>query len=537
MRLIIKDYLLQLKEKDELDLLLCDLFLQMGYITDNRPKTGNRQYGVDIRAHNDDSLVLCTVKQGDLNRRNWDSDPNSVRQSLNEIHDCYLHFLSNEDRQKNLRIVVATNGMMDESVSRNWDGFVKENTIWNNIPVTIEFWNIDTITDFVQKHLFDEHVFDPNTQSLLRRALYYIGEPDYPAKYYEQIIDEALEKIVSTRSLKERKKILSSVFLATQMIAQYASEARMYKIAVIVSEYLIIRYWHFLFSQNLFEKNTYVEWLLKFIFVYEKWNRSYYDAIKFVCKGPDRLPSCNNVEQRVIIYDVLGYLSTFAYHLCFKHDITSQKLCKEILQDIFALINNYPQFYYPPYDINISTLSMVFRLLLQFEKKDELKTLIHNLCNRLALYFQLHKKYPSSLDTFKDAVDIYMDTSTEEYESSAFWGIMLEWIAFTDCKSVYEEVQPFLADTLKGVTKCVWFLRTEEEQHLYHYYAMNSAGDGVSFEPCSEYNHFLEQTLFVMNQYANESFSFDEYSFPSLEFILARYFGYLIRVKEKNNNY
>mgnify|MGYP007110314217 FL=1 len=42
MRLIIKDYLLQLKEKDELDLLICDILLQMGYITDNQPKTGNR---------------------------------------------------------------------------------------------------------------------------------------------------------------------------------------------------------------------------------------------------------------------------------------------------------------------------------------------------------------------------------------------------------------------------------------------------------------------------------------------------------------
>lgn len=50
MRLVIKDYLSQLKEKDELDFLICDLLLQMGYITDNRPETGNRQYGVDIRA-------------------------------------------------------------------------------------------------------------------------------------------------------------------------------------------------------------------------------------------------------------------------------------------------------------------------------------------------------------------------------------------------------------------------------------------------------------------------------------------------------
>ena len=32
---MIKEYLLQFKEKDELDLLVCDFF-QMGYIIDNR---------------------------------------------------------------------------------------------------------------------------------------------------------------------------------------------------------------------------------------------------------------------------------------------------------------------------------------------------------------------------------------------------------------------------------------------------------------------------------------------------------------------
>ena len=51
MKLILKDYLLQLKEKDELDLLLCDLLLQSGYVTDTVPKTGNRQFGVETIVH------------------------------------------------------------------------------------------------------------------------------------------------------------------------------------------------------------------------------------------------------------------------------------------------------------------------------------------------------------------------------------------------------------------------------------------------------------------------------------------------------
>lgn len=534
MRLIIKDYLLQLKEKDELDLLLCDLLLQMGYITDNRPETGNRQYGVDIRAHDETSVLLCTVKQGDLNRKNWDSDPNSVRQSLNEIHDCYLGFLTDQDREKKLRIIVATNGMMDEAVSPNWDGYVKQNTLWQGIPVKIEFWNIDIITDYVQRYLFDEHIFDSGTQSLLRRALYYIGDGDYPAKYYEQIVNSFLQKLDPSDSAKERKKKLSAVFLATQMIAQYAAEARTYKISIMVSEYLIIRYWQYLRTHNLFEKAPYIDWLIKFLSVYEKWNNLYYNAVKFVCEGAGRIPDYNSVEQRVAIYNLLGHLSCYAYYLSFKTDDKSQKLCNEIQQHIVLLINNYPQSYYPPYDVNINIVSMILRLMDRLGKRSELGVLLHNYCHHLRLDYQWHRKYPSSQDSFEDAVDIYMGTSTEEYESSAFWGIMLEWVSLTENREVYTELQPFLADSLKDVTKCAWFLRADEEQFLYDYYAMNSSGDGVAFEPYKKYEEFKANTDFIMNQYSNEQFSFDEYDFPALELILARYFCQLIRVKAES---
>ena len=102
MRLVLKDYLLQLREKDELDSLICDLLLQMGYITDSKPETGNRQYGVDIRAHNTKEILLCVVKQGNLKRSNWDVGENAVRQSLNDIQDAYMNLIGEKERKKKL---------------------------------------------------------------------------------------------------------------------------------------------------------------------------------------------------------------------------------------------------------------------------------------------------------------------------------------------------------------------------------------------------------------------------------------------------
>ena len=149
MRLIIKDFLSQLKEKDELDFLLCDLLLQMGYTTKSKPQTGNRQYGVDIRADKRNEILLCVIKQGNLTRSNWDSDPNAVRPSINEIHDCYITQFSDEDKNKKLHIAVISNGIIEESVNTNWTGFVNSQTNWDGIEVIIDFWGIDKLTELV----------------------------------------------------------------------------------------------------------------------------------------------------------------------------------------------------------------------------------------------------------------------------------------------------------------------------------------------------------------------------------------------------
>ena len=240
MRLIIKEYLVALKEKDELDFLVADLLLEQGYITDNKPETGNRQFGVDIQAHKRNELLLCVIKQGNLNRQNWDGSPNAVRGSINEIRDVYVRMLSDEQKKKKLRIAVVTNGVLDEAVRFSWEGFVNANQEWNGIPVTIELWNIDKLVEDVEVFLLNEHLFTSEMQSMLRKALYFVEEPDYKSAYFEQIVDTYLSRLRECEKKKQFQKEAASLHLATQMIATYAANAHIYKIGVKISEYLVI---------------------------------------------------------------------------------------------------------------------------------------------------------------------------------------------------------------------------------------------------------------------------------------------------------
>jgi len=535
MRLVIKDYLMQLKEKDELDLLLCDLLLQRGYITDNKPETGNRQFGVDIHAHNKNEVLLCVVKQGDLDRKNWDSNQNSVRQSLNEIKDVYVEWIKGGEREKKLRIAVVSNGVIKEAVKPAWEGYVSQNIRWSEMEVKIEFWNIDRLVEDIQKYLFGERIFGVEMQGLLRKALYFIGEGNYSNKYFEEIIDLYLMQLEGEQNAKKRKKVLAGIYLASQMIAQYAAESNIYKISIMVSEYLIIRYWKFMMKNNVLGRSAYADWLYKFLAAYEKWNNKYYENIKRCCEMENGLPVYNPIEQRVLLYEVLGYLVSYAYYLSFMSGgkVATGEKCWQVVGTIVNLINNHAQFPYAPYDQHVGIISMLYRLLDCIGRSKDIEALLDSQCECLAHLYRRNKQYPTAIDSFEDAVNIYLGTSKEEYVTTGFWGTMLQWMVLMEQSETYQNLQAFLSKDLEEVTKCTWFLREEEEAKFYDRYAMNLAGEGVEIEIEDDFNKLKENIEFIMSQYSDEKFSFEEYSFEALEFIVSRYYGYIVRAKRE----
>lgn len=534
MRLIIKDYLLQLKEKDELDLLLCDLLLQSGYITDTVPKTGNRQFGVDIQAHRKNELLLCVVKQGDIDRKIWNDGQNSVKQSLDEILDVYLRNLTPRDQERNIHIVVVSNGVLDETVKQNWSGYVARNKMWNEKVIDYDFWGIDEIVDFVEKNLLDEYLFTSDLQTAMRKALYFVGESDYKKIYFEHIIDTYMDKIQKyinekaskVRTGKQLSKLISGLHLATQMIAQYAAAAKCYKIAIMVSEYLLINYWKYLRQNQLFEKPSFITWLIKFCRSYEKWCDQYYMTVKECCEKKDAFPACDIVEQKVLLYEVTGFLVSYAYYLC---DIDYERT-RRIVDTIIHLISNNTQFWYAPYDGHIGIVIMIYRLIIKEGNRDDVCHLLNTQTICLMNYYRLFKKYPTPVDTFQDAIDIEMGNIAEDYETSGLWGYFLLWIGVLREEGLYDQLKEFLDKDLKKVTKCVWFLRENEEQFFYEYDAMVRAGEGIELNPEKDFDTFVKKVDFILEQYKEELFSYEKYSFPALEMLVCRYYGYVPRV-------
>ena len=111
MKLLIRDYIGSLKEREDLDAILPDLLSELGFNVYSRPGRGTASAGVDIAAVGDDEdgqrkkVLLFSVKQGDLTRQDWNGTPQALRLSLEEILDVTLQTIP--ARYKRLKVVIC----------------------------------------------------------------------------------------------------------------------------------------------------------------------------------------------------------------------------------------------------------------------------------------------------------------------------------------------------------------------------------------------------------------------------------------------
>lgn len=280
MKILLDEYLKILKEKDELDLLLCDLLLLDGYTVANRPKSGERQYGVDILAQKGNNTYLFVIKQKDITRDIWDSGKDSVRQSINEIIDVYLPMMIPQNHScKEYHIVLVTNGYILSAVQPNWVGLQNQYKAFNGTPIIFESWTLDVLVQKCSELAFSDILFGRNNQSNLRKVLYYIDENGFESIYYERVIDQLFIQIENAPKAQMQKQ-LTSFYTCAALMCKWAGNIQKYKIAIGISEYCIIKFWQFLHRHGMFGNHTILPFLYRLIKLYEQYNTLYVSEIE-----------------------------------------------------------------------------------------------------------------------------------------------------------------------------------------------------------------------------------------------------------------
>lgn len=518
--LVIEDYIASLKEKDELDILLPTLLKLKGYNIKNMPRTGERQYGVDLLAEKDEELYLYVIKQGDLTRSAWNTQDNSVRQSIDEILDVYLHTMIDEkfiDRKKN--IVFVTNGYIRDAVRPNWEGYKRTN---ETEFIKFDAILLDELVIMVQEFGFNETLFSKSMHSNLRKCLYYLDESDYKTNYFKKIVEEYIEVLSDTIGENKKNKTYHSMWMFINLVNSYVFDKKRYRVGVEFSEIILLRIWKHLKDVHAFENNFDTEWLYKFIENYNKCNVEFVGNISDFAKSSQGIPSHNSFEHRMLCFDILGILCNYGLFLSEHEKLMedNEYTSLDISNLIINLLNNNYGFYYPMYDNDGIEISLLFYLLQRVNREEDLEILI-DIYTSYILTMIKNGKYPLLNRQYSLALDInFGDVDyTPRYVASFLWGIIKEWVLLTQQYKLNEFINE--NEILKSIDIQNWNCSSADEDGLYN---ENTTPDyGYS----TIYNELDDQALVkyfnndkVLEDF--EDFSFIKYSFPTIGLIISR---------------
>lgn len=525
MKLILKDYLCTMREKDELDSLLLDLLLLAGFNVNNVPKSGERQYGVDIIADKDGQAFLFVVKQKNITRETWDSDKNSVRQSLNEVLDFFAPNLLPKRFHKNaIKIIVVTNGSIDDAVRPNWEGYCRENETRGGRHYSFDFWGIDKLVNMAFDLAFNETLFPASMQSVLRKALYFLDENDVNNNYYESLIDSCIESLIALKESPKpkQKKCFTSFYMLINLIIQWAHQHQRNKIAIQISEYAMFKYWRYLLANNLFEKNPYMDQLMLLMKLYERCNERFFHVMISLARMKCELPFENVLEHRILLYEIIGFLSSYGYYLSSFDPRHSQRVINCLIQ----IMNENQSYKYPLYDKNICELSILFLSMHSNGRKQDIVLLIRAIIHGLMINHIQQEKTPSQNDTYEDALAIEFKKPHAHLVATVLYGGLIEWCCILGCEDEYNRLRDYLKKHFDKISVQIWHLNPDEELLLYEKNAVFEGGVSQHIDLSLD---FASQSAVICNDALSSQvreFSFYEYSFPAIALITSRYYGY-----------
>jgi hypothetical protein len=192
MKLLIRDYVASLKEREELDAILPDLLSELGFNVISRPGRGTAQRGVDVAAVGRDAkgkqrVYLFSVKPGDLTRQEWDGNSQKLRSSLNEIIDEYIPArIPAAYRGLKIVIVLCFGGDVHESARSLVTQFTKRHT---KGKISFEEWNGDKIAELLLTGVLREELLPKPLRSSFQKAVAMVDQPEIAYEHFARLLD------------------------------------------------------------------------------------------------------------------------------------------------------------------------------------------------------------------------------------------------------------------------------------------------------------------------------------------------------------
>jgi len=543
MKLILKQYLSQMKERHELDVFLPELLSDMGFNVISKPQIGTRQYGVDVAAigknsQGQDAVYLFSIKGGDLTRKEWDGDTNqALRPSLNEIIDVYIGTnIPLEHKDKPVIICLCFGGEIKEQVRPNVTNFINQNA---NNKISFEEWNGDKLAQLIQDNFLKEAFLPRDYQGLMRKSLALLDEPLTSYRYFKELITAILasDKAEVTR--------IRQVYISLWILFVWCRDEDNLESAFLSAELSILYCWDLIKNLDTYSKTDFKKIIDVFNPLYQLYRVvcSSYLETKIIpyCHIKHGLSSAiwgrNHIDVNLRLFDILGRLSLQTLWLADEivksdNDESKQLLLatqNSYIHAIKNLINNN-QILFAPYKER-QTIEITLALLALGQEGD--LTYIHSwleaMLERIQNNFMTNQTYPSMLSEYSELIEHpiheqgYKEKTTK---SSVLYTYLATYAAVTGMHDIYDSIQRLHQDYIPHCNLQAWYLSDDSEAAIWR----NSAIHGATLSGLDlniSMNDWMDEVLcHCKNSREFQNLSAIKYRLPGLLLLACRHYEY-----------
>lgn len=472
LRLLLEDFLSLMREEGELDIFLPLLMSAMGHEVVYRAQKGTRQYGVDISSIGPDTdgqikLFLWLVKCGDINRIDWDSGPQSIRQSINDVGIYLRSHVAPQHKSLKKKLLVVTNGDFNASLNETIAAFLED---WSkHKKVQAEQVNGSTLAAWTEQNLLDEYILPAENRALLRRMLANVASPDLCVSVGRSLIDAMVKSASepSKSSGARKKKLLTGlrgIRTALSVLQVWAQNEENLQAPYRLAEYAILAVWAKLNQEILKgeaalarEFDALLVKLAQVAAAYHQRVQPYYvvqDA--FAHALPDSLLISKTVFDEIGRLGLQGCLC--ASQTAKKKLTTEEEMAHFYAGHLEALLQSHSCSALPPYDHHSVNVHLGLLLLVVTGRTNAARKWVQQLCQRLGYAASARKFWPMSAP-FEDAVRIrhgYEEMEGDFCSTSTLIPVLLTWTATLGLNEGYAFLREQIVPNAKGTTPNFW---------------------------------------------------------------------------------
>lgn len=506
MKLIIREYLASLRERDELDAVLPDLLTELGFTVYSRPARGTRQYGVDVAAVGTGRdgvrrVHLFSVKSGNLDRAEWNTaSPQSLRPSLDEILDHYIATrIPPEYATLPIAICLTFGGALDEQVRAEVTGYMNRNT---SERISYEEWNGDRLADVILDGILREGLLPPLLRSHLRKSAAMVEEPDIALDHFGRLLRALADTPGATPSARLSQARMINICLWIMFV--WAREANNVEAPYRASERAQLEIWNLLKADVARSGRTadaagliiYELFELHYAICEELFEKKILPHADVRHALSSAIGSHAALDVNLKLFELVGrlalrglwlvwqlappngpvvlsndYLQTLPASIAESTKETVNRIDR-LCQNLVAIVSNNRALLSPVGDWQAIDIGLAFTLLAcRPSAHGAIDEWAEELAKRSIFAFNVHGRYPATSRSYWDLVD-HPSERSEEYRQSSTEGSILYpmlalWAAARGKRDLFDELAAFKATSLGHCTLQTWLPDEDSEDRLY----------------------------------------------------------------------